>query len=398
MLLRKTALTSLKEISWIMSDNLHSKAHLIKLAQFGYKPSFVLIIEKPTCRNIVKKFWPEWVKKPSRANLNKDELQLSQTYFKCDLVSKKLITLLKDYKIEHKCVFSQKMTSEKVIKEILKIPSKYVVYNADGILNNKHFNTGKIFINCHKGILPDFRGSSATNWSILSNGKYGVTVHFMDSGIDTGPIIRKKHFSRVKLKSLNEIRLFEASMVSETLFEVLLKINKDKDVEIEEQSVDEGSTFYVIHPYLAAISYRLLLSGKYEDNDYGHFKVDAYPPNVKIPTPCTQEHIENYLQNFSDMNQFLILAKIVEMVWLSLRSSSTSKIKGIFDSLEESYKIKIFWSFIKSAGDSKNLVVLNTALKALDLIENEYGRDVLRSEKQKYNQIVKEILNDFYHC
>jgi len=45
-------------------------------------------------------------------------------------------------------------------------------------------------INYHPSLLPKYRGGSAINWAII-NGEIetGVTIHFIDEGVDTGPIV-----------------------------------------------------------------------------------------------------------------------------------------------------------------------------------------------------------------
>ena len=51
----------------------------------------------------------------------------------------------------------------------------------------------KGFINCHAGALPFYRGRNVLNW-VLINGeeRFGVTVHHIDEGIDTGDIIKQR--------------------------------------------------------------------------------------------------------------------------------------------------------------------------------------------------------------
>ena len=44
-------------------------------------------------------------------------------------------------------------------------------------------------LNAHIGILPAYRGRSVMEWSILHGDETGVSVFFMDEGIDTGPEI-----------------------------------------------------------------------------------------------------------------------------------------------------------------------------------------------------------------
>lgn len=50
-------------------------------------------------------------------------------------------------------------------------------------------------INCHAGKLPFYRGRNILNWALINNEtEFGVTVHFVDEGIDTGDIILQKTF------------------------------------------------------------------------------------------------------------------------------------------------------------------------------------------------------------
>lgn len=45
-------------------------------------------------------------------------------------------------------------------------------------------------INCHAGKLPYYRGRNILNWALINDEKeFGITVHYMDEGIDTGDII-----------------------------------------------------------------------------------------------------------------------------------------------------------------------------------------------------------------
>lgn len=48
-------------------------------------------------------------------------------------------------------------------------------------------------INYHPSLLPKYRGGSAMNWAVINGEKEtGVTIHQIDEGVDTGPIIIQK--------------------------------------------------------------------------------------------------------------------------------------------------------------------------------------------------------------
>lgn len=52
------------------------------------------------------------------------------------------------------------------------------------------------FINLHISLLPYNRGADPNPWSFIENTPKGVSIHMIDSGIDTGPIVaqREVHF------------------------------------------------------------------------------------------------------------------------------------------------------------------------------------------------------------
>lgn len=50
-------------------------------------------------------------------------------------------------------------------------------------------------INCHAGKLPFYRGRNVLNWVLINNeNDFGITVHFIDEGIDTGDIILQRTY------------------------------------------------------------------------------------------------------------------------------------------------------------------------------------------------------------
>jgi methionyl-tRNA formyltransferase len=50
-------------------------------------------------------------------------------------------------------------------------------------------------INCHAGKLPFYRGRNILNWVLINNeNEFGITVHFIDEGIDTGDILLQRTY------------------------------------------------------------------------------------------------------------------------------------------------------------------------------------------------------------
>ena len=70
-------------------------------------------------------------------------------------------------------------------------PEILVSMSYDQIFRKRIINATPMgVVNCHAGALPFYRGRNPLNWALL-NGEhfFGVTVHFIDEGIDTGDVI-----------------------------------------------------------------------------------------------------------------------------------------------------------------------------------------------------------------
>ena len=50
-------------------------------------------------------------------------------------------------------------------------------------------------VNVHGGLLPEYRGGHVMQWAIINGeSETGVALHYMDEGIDTGPVIAQRRF------------------------------------------------------------------------------------------------------------------------------------------------------------------------------------------------------------
>ena len=78
---------------------------------------------------------------------------------------------------EYKCDLFVSMSFDQIFRE--------------DIINMPRLNT----INCHAGKLPFYRGRNVLNWALINDEKeFGITVHFIDKGIDTGDIIAQRTY------------------------------------------------------------------------------------------------------------------------------------------------------------------------------------------------------------
>lgn len=70
----------------------------------------------------------------------------------------------------------------------------FVSISFNQIFKKELINTPPLItINCHAGKQPFYRGRNILNWALINDEKeFGITVHYIDEGIDTGDIILQK--------------------------------------------------------------------------------------------------------------------------------------------------------------------------------------------------------------
>ena len=84
-----------------------------------------------------------------------------------------------------------------VIDLLQKTQPELVVVLGTSILKEPVLATAPCFVNLHAGITPMYRGAHGQFWAVLNRDfdNVGVTLHFVDKGIDTGAIVKQGRFT-----------------------------------------------------------------------------------------------------------------------------------------------------------------------------------------------------------
>jgi methionyl-tRNA formyltransferase len=101
-------------------------------------------------------------------------------------------------------------------------------------------------LNAHIGILPQYRGRSVAEWSVLQGDSTGVTVFFIDSGIDTGARIVLREFipvngARSAAKLKNQLFACDARLYRRAL-EALMS----PGFQSQNNEIARGQRYYVM--------------------------------------------------------------------------------------------------------------------------------------------------------
>jgi len=102
-------------------------------------------------------------------------------------------------------------------------------------------------LNVHPGLLPRYRGCSPVTWAVAERSDTGVTVHVVDSGIDTGPIVAQELVGAQPGDTLATLtcRLFAVGF--ELVADALDRLQRGAPLSIGPQP-EERSRYYRVAP------------------------------------------------------------------------------------------------------------------------------------------------------
>tara|TARA_Y100001936_G_C16049647_1_gene656977 strand:+ start:75 stop:1688 length:1614 start_codon:yes stop_codon:yes gene_type:complete len=247
----------LKNLACVVSDEMRMSAYLLKMIQKGVKPSFFLILRKQGIKEALKRFPPDsWLYSYRKWNIpvTDDDIRYSNSLFSENIFKVNLFKILAAHNIQFEILPFNNFNSKKVIEKVSSLKQNYILMDAPAILKKPFFQIGKHLINTHKGVLPDFRGHSVTHYAVLNKGKYGSSIHFMDEGIDTGPIIATREYEIPKVKTWTQIVIYESYITSDLLSDIMVKFSRENEIFGHPQDRREGETYFGMHPVLGEVS------------------------------------------------------------------------------------------------------------------------------------------------
>ena len=138
-------------------------------------------------------------------------------------------------------------------------------------------------INCHAGALPYYRGRNVLNWAII-NGEdsFGVTVHYVDEGIDTGDIIIQKHVDIAIDDDYSTLLEKAYSNCADALY-AALKLISQGNVQITKQES--------IHP-VGFYCGRRIEGDELIDWNWNSRRIYDFIRAITVPGPCARTYLQ----------------------------------------------------------------------------------------------------------
>jgi len=129
-----------------------------------------------------------------------------------------------------------------------------IIFTGGSILRKPLLQVPRLgVLNVHLGLLPEIRGMSSPEWSLLNRVPVGITIHYMDEGIDTGPILQRYDFPDLAgCESLSDLRNRLIAFGVEKIGEVVAGLDQGTISATPQCDLDRDNQLFVMHEWLQA--------------------------------------------------------------------------------------------------------------------------------------------------
>ncbi len=148
--------------------------------------------------------------------------------------------------------------SPECIEKVRSLKPDVIVLRGCGILKKPILEVPNLgVINPHYALLPDFRGMDVTEWSVLSGAPVAVSVHTVNSGVDTGVVLKSEKIEPGEEDSVGSLRDKSARLAVKLLRDALIDLRNEQKFP-EDKMNDGGKQYFQMHWRLKNIANRRL--------------------------------------------------------------------------------------------------------------------------------------------
>ncbi|MCD6117676.1 hypothetical protein J7K93_11720 [bacterium] len=203
-----------------------------------------VIVEESARSSLLKRF-NDKIKKDGFAGAVKRIIEV----FILKLMKKRIVDYVE--RAEIPLYFVNKFNSTECEVLLDELGPDLIIIASAPILKPEIFSKASIgCINAHPGWLPRYRGIGANAYALLNGDKPGITVHFIDKGIDTGSIIIRETININKGDTIARINDRAVARGAELVTQVIKDI---KEGRLKMSEIDEpAGPVYKAMPYSLA--------------------------------------------------------------------------------------------------------------------------------------------------
>ncbi len=154
--------------------------------------------------------------------------------------------------------------SPRAVAQLKQWSADLAIFTGGNILRDEVLKVPRLgILNSHLALLPEVRGMSSPEWSLLSGVPLGITIHCMDSGVDTGPILLRREFAGADgCDSMADLRNKMIAEGIELIAEAVAGLDRGTISAVPQTDREKDRQFFVMHEQLRAVATRRLKKGR----------------------------------------------------------------------------------------------------------------------------------------
>lgn len=254
------------------SKSLHAVALIHQLSAHGHEVALCLevrVLDVKRLRFYLRQIGPRklWQKFLSRffpntlrvEGASKEVEPVLEYLHKHNISSQTVSQACKQVGSEH--IMVSELNSPKALSALCRLQPDLVVYAGGGILRRQFIESPKLgVLNAHGGPLPCFRGMNAAEWALLHGVRPGITAHYIDTGIDTGPIFFQRTLQDDAWLDKSQMRGWGAQLNVKCLLEAVEGISENR-MKATAQNIEDGRQYFVMAEPLLEVLQRWVEQG-----------------------------------------------------------------------------------------------------------------------------------------
>ena len=153
--------------------------------------------------------------------------------------------------------------SARAVAQLTQWSPDLAIFTGGDLLRDEVLKVPRLgILNAHLALLPEIRGMSSPEWALLCGVPLGITIHFMGSGVDTGPILLRREFAGADdCDSLSDLRNKMIAEGIELIAEAVAGLDRGTISAVPQADREKDCQFFVMHEQLKAVAARRLKRG-----------------------------------------------------------------------------------------------------------------------------------------
>lgn len=144
-------------------------------------------------------------------------------------------------------MFVSNINNEKSLKHLRSLNPDVIISVGGGIVRRKLIDIPRLgVLNAHMGLLPEYKGMNVLEWSLFNGDPIGMTIHYIDEGIDTGDVLLKKNIPIDAGDTIGSLRDKSRGIGADALALAISGL-EDGSLKPQKQPMDSGKQYFVMH-------------------------------------------------------------------------------------------------------------------------------------------------------